>query len=197
MKIRLLFSFILLMGCVQLNAQDKSLPYYEIPSYPDTYTAANVAARLIDGVGFRYYWATEGLREQDLVFKPSGESRTTVETLTHIYELSMTVINATKKVPNITDREKQVLTFSEMRKRTLENLKAASDQLKASTDKDLSEYKMIFKNGKGTTEFPYWYQLNGPIADALWHIGQVVSLRRSSGNPFNSKVSVLQGKLIE
>ncbi len=197
MKIRLLFSFILLMGCVQLNAQDKSLPYYEIPSYPDTYTAANVAARLIDGVGFRYYWATEGLREQDLVFKPSGESRTTVETLTHIYELSMTVINATKKVPNITDREKQVLTFSEMRKRTLENLKAASDQLKASTDKDLSEYKMIFKNSKGTTEFPYWYQLNGPIADALWHIGQVVSLRRSSGNPFNSKVSVLQGKLIE
>ena len=197
MKIRLLFSFILLMGCVQLNAQDKSLPYYEIPAYPDTYTAANVAARMIDGVGFRYYWATEGLREQDLVFKPSGESRTTVETLTHIYELSMTVINATKKVPNITDREKQVLTFSEMRKRTLENLKAASDQLKASTDKDLSEYKMIFKNGKGTTEFPYWYQLNGPIADALWHIGQVVSLRRSSGNPFNSKVSVLQGKLIE
>ncbi len=197
MNPRLLISLTLLMGCVKLNAQDKSLPYYEIPSYPDAYTAANVAARLIDGVGFRYFWATEGLTEQDLVFKPNGESRTTFETLTHIYELSLTVINATKRVPNITDRNKQVLTFTEMRKRTLENLKAASEQLKASTDKDLNEYKMIFKNSKSTTEFPFWNQINGPIADALWHIGQVVSFRRSSGNPFNSKVSVLQGKLLE
>lgn len=39
--------------------------------------------------------------------------------------------------------------------------------------------------------------LNGPIADALWHVGQVVSFRRSSGNPFNSKVSVFSGKVRE
>ena len=35
----------------------------------------------------------------------------------------------------------------------------------------------------------------GPIADALWHVGQVVTFRRSSGNPFNSKASVFTGKV--
>ena len=43
--------------------------------------------------------------------------------------------------------------------------------------------------------FPFWNIINGPISDALWHCGQVVLLRRSSGNPFNSKVSVFSGKL--
>jgi hypothetical protein len=36
-----------------------------------------------------------------------------------------------------------------------------------------------------------------PISDALWHCGQVVSLRRASGNPFSSKVSVFTGKVRE
>ena len=38
-----------------------TLPYYQIPDYPSSYNAATVAARTIDGLGFRYYWATEGL----------------------------------------------------------------------------------------------------------------------------------------
>jgi hypothetical protein len=46
-------------------------------------------------------------------------------------------------------------------------------------------------------EFPFWNQLNGPIADALWHCGQVISFRRSSGNPYNSKASVFSGKVRE
>jgi hypothetical protein len=37
--------------------------------------------------------------------------------------------------------------------------------------------------------------INGPIADALWHAGQVVTLRRVSGNPINPKVSVFNGRL--
>ena len=42
-----------------------------------------------------------------------------------------------------------------------------------------------------------WNQINGPIADALWHCGQVVSFRRASGNPYNSKASLFTGKLRE
>jgi hypothetical protein len=59
----------------------------------------------------------------------------------------------------------------------------------------MEEFKVVFKNNERTTEFPFWNQLNGPIADAIWHTGQVVSFRRSSGNPFNSKASVFNGKL--
>lgn len=179
------------------TAQDKSLPYYEIPSYPETYTAATVAARLIDGVGFRYYWATEGLRPEDLSHKPSKEARTSLETLTHIYGLSRVIVNSTTKVPNVSDTNEPALPFVEMRKKTLENFKSASDRLKASKEGELNEFKIIFKNDQGSSEFPFWNQLNGPIADALWHTGQVVSFRRSSGNPINPKVEVFTGRLNE
>jgi hypothetical protein len=78
---------------------------------------------------------------------------------------------------------------------TLENLKKAADILRDS--EDLSQFKIIFKGENGSREFPFWNQINGPIEDAIWHCGQVVSFRRSSGNPFNSKASVFTGKLRE
>jgi len=77
----------------------------------------------------------------------------------------------------------------------LENFKKASEILLKSTD--LLEYKIVFKSEKGSTEYPFWNNINGPIADAIWHTGQVVLLRRASGNPFNSKVSVFNGKVRE
>jgi hypothetical protein len=82
-----------------------------------------------------------------------------------------------------------------MRKKTLENFKAASDQLKASKDSELDDYKMVFKRDTTTTSFPFWNEINGPIADVLWHTGQVISFRRTSGNPYNSNASVLTGKV--
>ena len=173
------------------------LPYREIPAYPEAYTAGNVAARVVDGLGFRYYWATEGLRPEDLTFQPNKDGRTSLETITHIYDLSVTIVNATKKAVNDNTVKKPALTFEEMRRKTLDNIKTASAILKKCTDKEMGEFKIVFKCEKGITEYPFWNQLNGPIADALWHTGQVVSFRRGSGNPFNSKVSVLSGKVRE
>ncbi len=189
----LFFIFVL----ADITAQDKALPYYQIPAYPEAYSAATVAARLIDGVGFRYYWATEGLRPEDLSHKPSKEARTSLATLVHIYGLSRVIVNSTRKIANVSDANEPSLSFVEMRKKTLENFKSASDRLKASKDSELNDFKIVFKNDKGSSEFPFWNQLNGPIADALWHIGQVVSFRRSSGNPINPRVEVLTGRLNE
>ena len=117
----------LVLLVMQLSAQDKTLPYYEIPNYPETFTAGNVAARVIDGLGFRFYWATEGLRPEDLAFKPNAEARTCLETVEHIYEMSIIVLNSTTKSPNVSGQDKK-LPFPDMRKVTLENLKAASDR---------------------------------------------------------------------
>ncbi len=184
----------------QVPAKDKSgsgLPYYEIPSYPDTYTAGNVAARIIDGLGFRYYWATEGLRDEDLRFRPNKEARTSQETLVHIHRLSQIIVNSTNKTLLVSGSDKAAFIFAEIRKKTLENFKSASDRLKGAKDKDLDEFKIKFKRDSTAVEFPFWNQLNGPIADALWHIGQVVSFRRSSGNPFNGNVNVFEGKIEE
>lgn len=179
-------------------AQDKmtQLPYYEIPEYPSEYTAQTTAARMIDGLGFRYYWATEGLTEKDLAYRPNDMARTAGETIDHILGLTNVIANCMKKLPNA-GGEKEKLTFEEKRKRTLENLKVASDILKSSDAGGLAEYILIFQGKESNTEFPFWNLINGPIADALWHVGQVVSFRRSSGNPFNSRASVLTGKVRE
>jgi hypothetical protein len=175
--------------------QSTDLPYYQIPDYPAEYTANTVAARVVDGLGFRYYWATEGLRAEDLAFKPNEEARTTEETIDHILGLSRLILNSVKKVSNERSANQPVLNYEQKRIETLENIKMTSDILKASKPGEMEEFKVVFKNNERTTEFPFWNQLNGPIADAIWHTGQVVSFRRSSGNPFNSKASVFNGKL--
>lgn len=174
------------------NSQNDALPYYEIPDYPSEYNECTVVARMIDGLGFRYFWATEGLRDEDLAFKPSEEGRTTGETVHHIYGLTKTIINAALKQPNVPTEEAE-MTFAEKRAKTLHFLKQAADIFRESTD--LSEFTMVFQRGENSTEYPFWNQINGPIADALWHCGQVITHRRTSGNPFNSKANVLEGKI--
>jgi hypothetical protein len=181
-KITLLLAFMTSIGM----AQDKEiLPYYEIPEHADSYTAGSVASRMLDGLGFRYYWATEGLRVEDLEYKPSESGRTSAETIDHLLGLSNFIRNSisTEKSSDSTE----VLTFIEKRKQTLLNIKKASEILR--TIDDVSQ----FDNDR----FPFWNIINGPISDALWHCGQVVMLRRASGNPFNSKVNVFSGKLRE
>lgn len=193
---------LLLFASVHLSAQNTPtdtpvLPYAEIPAYPDSFSAENVVARMIDGLGFRFYWATEGLRTEDLAFRPSPEARTSEETIDHILGLSYLIVNAVEQKPNVrSGEETSPLSFEVKRKQTLENLKTASERLK-NTGRSLADYPIIFVNGDKRSEFPFWNMLNGPLADALWHVGQVVSFRRSSGNPFNSKASVFTGKVRE
>jgi len=184
----------LMMFVMALPMMAQELPYRQIPQYPPSYNEGTVAARVVDGLGFRYYWATEGLRPEDLKFKPSEGARTTDETLDHILGLTTVLYNAvTHKVNE--GEEETGLTFAEKRRKTLANIEAASEILKKSSAKDLEGYTMIFKSANWTSEFPFWNLLNGPIDDALWHVGQVITFRRSSGNPFNSNVSMLQGKV--
>ena len=187
--------FIIFFGMISQSYGQDGLPYREIPDYPPTYTAGTVAARVLDGLGFRYYWATEGLRQEDLEFQANKDGRTTLETITHIHDLTSTIINAARSQPNDNTIAKPIMSFQEMRKKTLENIRDASEILKKASDKQVSELKVIFKSEKGTTEFPFWNELNGPIADALWHTGQVISYRRGSGNPYNAKASVFTGKV--
>ena len=170
------------------------LPYYEIPEAPTTYSAGTVAARMVDGLGFRYYWATEGLRAEDLLFCPNEDARTTQETLEHILGLSTTILNTARHRPNVR-RDRPEMSFEEMRKKTLENIKMTSDILRSSTDKDMEQHQIVFQRGDTSKEYPFWNLINGPIADAIWHTGQIVSFRRSSGNPFPSNVSVFSGKV--
>ena len=177
---------IIMFASLTAMAQRDSLPYAIFPPAPDHYSAGTVVSRLLDGLGFRYYWATEGLRPIDLTFKPSPQARTSWETLEHIYSLSniiITVAGGNQISPG------QYNTFVELRKATLENFKKSSTLIAGYSDGDMEKLKAAFQ-GK---ELPFWNMINGPISDCLWHIGQVVSFRRSSGNPFSDKVELFLG----
>jgi hypothetical protein len=174
-------------------AQAPTLPYREIPQAPAAYSAGGLAARLIDGLGFRFYWATEGLRPQDLSFKHSPDTRTSLETLEHIYEMSVMIRNATTRQINEGSQIKK-LAFAELREATLVNLKAASDAVRKATDDDFGQFTARFRDKNGAlVEYPFWNMINGPMADCLWHVGQVVAMRRASGNPFTENVSLFMG----
>lgn len=191
MKTLLTLSFIFLVTIMAHSQND--LPYYEIPEAPKEFTEGTVASRMVDGLGFRYYWATEGLTEENLKFKPSEDARNMFDTVDHIFILSIMTLSAVEGT-EMDFPEEGSLTFAEIRKQTLENFKKISDILKSSTD--VSKFVMkIERRGGVVEEYPFWNQLNGPIADAIWHCGQLVSFRRSAGNPLPKGPSFLTGKV--
>ncbi len=175
----------------------QGLPYYQIPDYPESYSPENVAARMIDGLGFRFYWATEGLTEKDLEYTPGNDGRSTGHTIDHIYGLTLTILNASLNKPNVFPRDEEELTFEQKRALTLKNIEMASQVLKDQNANTLENNKVIFQSENGSSEYPYWNMINGPIADAIYHTGQVVSFRRSSGNPINPNIRVFLGTVRE
>ena len=200
MNSNLIILIFFLLGFINVNGQNystKELPYREIPVYEKEYSSGNIIARIIDGLGFRFYWATESLTEKDLEYRPTAEARSSSETLEHIYELSLMVLNAAKNIPNIRPLELPEFSYEELRSQTLNNLQQASNLLKNKNAEEIEKLKVVFQSDKSRKELPLWNLINGPVSDAIYHTGQLVSFRRTSGNPMNPKVNLLQGTLNE
>jgi hypothetical protein len=67
-----------------------------------------------------------------------------------------------------------------IRLNTLLLCRELSGRFARSTDREVSQLTVRTSRGEA---FPFWYLVNGPLADALTHIGQVSSLRRMAGKP--------------
>jgi uncharacterized damage-inducible protein DinB len=182
---------LLLIGSAM--SQEK-LPYYEIPEAPEKMTAGGSISRILDGLGYRYYWATEGLREDDLAYRISEDSRTAGETIDHLFGLTEFILKVIKNEPNVRGGDKEELSFADKRKKTLENIHSASKLVRKKSDQEVDSCEIIIQRGENSTTFPIWNLLNGPIADAIYHTGQIVTYRRASGNPLYPGVSVFTGK---
>lgn len=178
-----------------MTAQD--LPYREIPDYPADYGPGNIAARMIDGLGFRFYWATEGLTEKDLAYIPSENARTVLQTLQHICSMSQNILNAPLGKPNTGAIDYSKYTYPELRELTLKNLQAASEAVAGKQAADFENYPIIYQRGGRETRFPYWNLINGMISDCIYHTGQITLMRRVTRNPINPKVNVFTGKVRE
>jgi uncharacterized damage-inducible protein DinB len=183
---------ILFLTMNAMNSQEK-LPFYEITEIPNEINSTNLMVRMIEGLGFRYHWATENITEKDLKYRPSKDAMSNYETIEHIYDLSNTIYNSSKSLPNIRSKKKTSMDFISLRKETLNNLKLTREVFTSFNDEDLKNVKIIFQDKSRKYEFPIWNLINGPISDAIYHTGQLVSFRRTSGNPIPKGVNVFLG----
>lgn len=182
-------------GFYAMNAQEQKMEekYFEIPPAPETYESGDMLSRTIDGLGYRYYWATKDLTDDDLAYAPSHDSRSAYETLEHMHGLSNFIVSVARQ-DKITRSPKEDMSWAEMRQKTIDNIYEASQLFRGLNAETLSTYNIVFDRGENSSELPLWNLLNGPIADAIYHTGQIVAYRRASGNPLHPGVSVFRGK---
>ena len=183
---------IILLISTQAMAQE-SLPFFSIPAVPEQVTTATTLARMIQGLGFRYHWATEGLRAEDLSYRPSPEGQSALETLQHIYGLALVIHNTTLSQANLSPLANIPNDIKSLRSSTLELLKKASKNFIQASEEDIVKMQVIFDRHGKESSFPIWNLMNGPIEDLVYHTGQIVSFRRTTGNPIPKGVNVFMG----
>jgi hypothetical protein len=144
--------------------------YYRIPAYPDHLSGTSVLARMLDGLGFRFYWATKGLTTEDYDFRPAKDTMSIGELVTHVWSLVNWVSSAALNIPY--DDPKDCLAA---RDGTLKIIQALRETMLAMSDEGLDKLRIRDK--------PFWNIVNGPFSDALTHTGQINSFRRLAGNP--------------
>ena len=197
MRHLIILFFLININAVAQKKQIQKLPFNSIPEASKNYESGNIVVRMIEGLGYRYYWATEGLQADDLDYKPSDSGQSTKETLEHIHGLASVLKNVSLNLSSIIPVPSQPEDLAQLRKQTLNSLEEAALNFKNKTPKELAELKVIFERGGKQSSFLFWNMINGPLADALYHTGQVVSFRRSSGNPLPKGVNVFMGKTKE
>ena len=190
-SLNLFLFFIIISGHMQ--SQDQ-LPFKSIPQYPDNYKSGNIIQRMIHGLGYRYYWATEGLTDKDLKYRPSNKAMSSLETLEHIYGLAETINKTSLKKVNYRPYRDAPENFESIRRETLNHLQLAANRFSDLSYDEISDNEIIFETNDIKTVFPLWNLINGQISDAIYHTGQIVSFRRTTGNPMKKGVNVFIGK---
>jgi len=144
--------------------------YRQLPTHPPETTAANVMVRMFDAIGFRLWWALEGLREEDCDYSPCDGAKSIGEIVTHIWDLMNWISRSydgqqrTKPMGPLIHGAAALEMAYEMRTALLGKSNEALEQMRL-------------------RDTPFWNFVSAPMADALTHIGQINVLRRAAGNP--------------
>ena len=144
--------------------------FKKLEGYPDAVSGGSVIARLLDGLGFRFYWATEGLIPEDYRFSPGSGCYSIDELVAHIWGLVNWI-----GLSSLGHGERRPQDVQSQRESVLRMLKRLRDHFAALSDLELGEIEV--------DGHPFWRLLNGPMADALTHVGQINSFRRLAGHP--------------
>jgi hypothetical protein len=163
--------------------------FRSLPPGPDAVTGSAVLVRLVEGIGFRFTWATEGLRDPDLAFRPTPETMSIHELAHHVLGLATWVAVAAGALPEGSKASGPQTPFPEVRQRVLEVLSLLRARLALMRDEEIGAIRI----GSRAGPVPWPHVVNGPLADALTHIGQINVLRRANGNPV-ARANVFLGR---
>lgn len=145
--------------------------FRSITTYPQQQNANGILMRLIDGLGFRFYWATEGLTEDDYSFSPGGGCQSIGELIGHVWGL-VNWIHLNVLGEGISDTKPEDLVGR--REQVFQGLYDIRSHVEAIGQEELFALQI---EGR-----PLWHMINGPLSDALTHTGQINSFRRLNGN---------------
>ena len=114
-------------------------------------------------------WATEGLTEDDYRYTPAEQSNSLAWVVAHIWGLMNWVqehmLGSQDSLPS---------TAMAQRDQALELILRLREHVAAMSEQQLAEVRI--------EGLPFWHMINGPLSDALTHIGQIASFRRLNGN---------------
>lgn len=184
--------FLIFLITTTLMSQD-NFTFKTIPDAPKLITPGASLARMTQGIGFRYYWATEGLTAKDLAYRPSEEAQSMLETIKHLYDLASVIHNTASGKENVRPLTGVPEDYISLRKATLLIIEEAAILFSDASDEKLIMMKVRYNRAGNQSSFPIWNLINGPLSDALYHTGQVVSFRRTCGNPIARGVNFFMG----
>jgi len=144
--------------------------YHTLPRAPDHITAANVIARILAGIGFRFYWVTDALTQKTYEFQPGPDARSILETVDHIWEL----LNWLYRAMDAKGTPKPAGALP-LREATLDLIARLEEAFSEMEQEELAAIQVLKE--------PFWPVLNGPLSDVLTHIGQIAMMRRMAGSP--------------
>jgi len=171
----LILSLILLYyGSTYSQKNIDKLPYRKIPKYSEDINYGFVMSRIIDELGYTYYWASEGLNKEDYV-NEHGSKNILYALLENIDQVSYIIASLALNDP-ISGNIYVEKSLNELREKTLFNLKNTSNKLYLTED---------------TANLPLWGILSKPISDVKWYIDQIISYRRKNGIPCDERIDPL------
>jgi hypothetical protein len=146
--------------------------FRSVTEYPQRQDANGVLMRWIDGLGYRFYWATEGLTPEDYAFSPGHGCATIGDLVGHVWGLAnwvhIAVLGEGLGEPRGDDPQAQRAQVCRM-------LYTIRTSISAINQESLFDLRI--------EGHPFWHVVNGPLSDALTHVGQIASFRRLNGNP--------------
>lgn len=158
-----------------------------IPEDPAQFNGSLVLQRMVDAILIRYTIATKDISEEAINYRATPESMSMIELQKHILLLILWVSKSLDMEIESKERAETFQQFEEQIKETASNL---SEHIGTLTDKQLSTKTIYLK--RADTHYSIWYMINGPISDAIHHIGQIITWRRICGNPI-AKISPFTG----